>query len=137
VSMPSQQDFSRCAAIATALFLAGTFALAQETDERQGDDDQVIEEIIVYGGQKRGDPVDVEALYEEMMRERLMLEQEQLRVLREESEWRSANAVTVEEPSRIQWGYDAEEELRMRRESDLDNVEFVTTRPATLFRVGF
>lgn len=137
MSMPSQQFPGKRTAIVTALLLAGTFVLAQETPERQGDDDEVIEEIIVYGGQKRGDPVDVEALYEEMMRERLMLEQEQLRVLREESEWRSTNAATVEQPSRIQWGYDAEEELRMRRESDLDNVEFVTTRPATMFRVGF
>lgn len=123
--------------IAALLAFAATLALAQESSDTQGDDDEVIEEIIVYGGEKRGDPVDVEALYEEMMRERLMLEQEQLRVLEEESAWRSANAATVEQPSRIQWGYDPEDESRMRRESELDRVEFVTTRPATLFRVGF
>ena len=97
----------------------------------------MIDEIIVYGGEKRGDPVDIEALYEEMMRDRLMLEQDQLRALQEENEWRNSASTTVENPSRIQWGYDPADELRMRRESNLSDVEFVTTKPATVFRIGF
>lgn len=128
-------NISRVAAACT--LLAGTIAFAQDAAVKQGDDDEIIEEIIVYGGQKRGDPVDVEALYEEMLRERLMLEQDQLRVLAEESAWRSSKTTALQSPSRIQWGYDPEDESRMRRDSQLDDVEFVTTKPATLFRVGF
>ena len=128
--------FAKCGFIAAAAVFGGSVTLAQEDVEQAADDD-VIDEIIVYGGEKRGDPVDIEALYEEMMRDRLMLEQDQLRALQEENEWRNSASTTVENPSRIQWGYDPADELRMRRESNLSDVEFVTTKPATVFRIGF
>jgi hypothetical protein len=110
---------------------------AQESANGQNSEDDVIEEIVVIAGKRSGDPVDVEALYEEMMRERLMLERDQLRVLEEETSWRKSGTTELESPSRIRWGYDPAEEMQMRRESELNNVSFITTKPATLFKVDF
>lgn len=120
-----------------ALALVYTWANAQESDNENNANDEVIEEIVVIGGQKRGDPVDVDALYEDMLRERLMLDQEQLRAMAEEDAWRGSDTTIIESPSRMQWGYDPAEELSMRRESDLDDLSYIPTKPATLFRVGF
>jgi len=63
-----------------AVAFGGTVALAQENAEQPADEDEVIEELVVFANKKSGDPVDVDALYEEMMRERLMLEQDSLTV---------------------------------------------------------
>lgn len=123
-------------AVAT-LALVCAAAAAQEKADEQNDEDDTIEEIVVVAGERSGDPVDVEALYEEMMRNRLMLEQEQLRILQEDTAWRTSGTSDVEKPSRISWGYDPAEELRMRRDTQLADVQFITTRPATLFRVDF
>jgi hypothetical protein len=114
----------------------GSIALAQENTEQLADEDEVIDEIIVVAGKKSGDPVDVDALYEDMMRERLMLDHIRLREL-EEEEWRSSASMAVESPSRIRWGYDPQDELRMRRESNMSDVSWVTTKPATVFSVDF
>jgi hypothetical protein len=120
------------------LVLTGVPASAQEADAQQEGESEAIEEIVVIGGKRRGDPVDVEALYEEMLRERLMLEQEQLDRLGEEEYWRkNAPMADIEQPSRISWGYDPADELRMRRESNLTDVNFVPTKPASLFRIDF
>jgi hypothetical protein len=129
--------FIRCGIAVTAVTFGGTIALAQEDAEKPADEDEVIEELVVFANKKSGDPVDVDALYEEMMRERLMLEQDSLRVLEEESEWRSSGSTTMEDSSRIQWGYSPQDELRMRRDADLHDMPGETTRPATVFRIGF
>ena len=124
--------------IAVALLMCVcTAAIAQNADDDDDAEDEVIEEIVVYGGERSGDPVDVEALYEEMLRERLMLERDQLRAMEEDTSWRSSRTTDIESPSRISWGYDPAEELRLRRDSQLDDVQFITTKPATLFRVDF
>ena len=123
-------------AAATMLF-TGAIALAQENTEQLADEVEVIDEIIVVAGEKSGDPVDVEALYEEMMRERLMLDYIRLQELEEQEEWRNKTSMAVESPSRIRWGYDPQDELRMRRDSNLSDVQSVTTKPATVFRVDF
>lgn len=122
---------------AAAMAITGAIALAQENAGQIADEDEVIDEIIVVAGEKSGDPVDVEALYEEMMRERLMLDQIRLQELEEQEEWRNKTSMTVESPSRIKWGYDPQDELRMRRDSNLSDVQAVTTKPATVFRVEF
>ena len=129
--------FIGCGFAATTVALVGAIASAQENTEQAADEVEVIDEIIVTAGEKSGDPVDVEALYEEMMRDRLMLEQDSQRILEEQNEWRNPASMTVENPSRIQWGYDPQDELEMRRDSNLSDVQFVTTKPATVFRVGF
>jgi len=129
--------FKRCGFAVAAMSFGGTVALAQDDAEQTADEDEVIEELVVYAKEKFGDPVDVDALYEEMMRERLMLEQDHMRVLEEENEWRSSGSTTLDESSRIQWGYSPQDERRMQRELDLSDMQEETVRPATLFRVGF
>ena len=51
--------------------------------------------------------------------------------------WRDYDPVVLESSPRISWGYDAEAEARMRRDTDLMDVQRETTQPASLFRVGF
>ncbi len=127
----------RCGFAIAAVAFGGTVALAQEDAEEPTDKDEVIEELVVIANKKSGDPVDVDALYEEMLRERLMLEQDHMRVLEEENEWRNSGSTTLEESSRIQWGYSPQDELRMRREADLVDMPGETSKPATIFRFGF
>ncbi len=124
--------------VVAALAFGGAIVFAQEDDQQFTDKDEVIDEIVVIAGGKSGDPVDVDALYLEMMREKFMLDQDHLRAFEEEGGWRSASSVTVKNPSRIQWGYDPHDELRMRREFDFgDDETSFHTRPATVFRIGF
>ena len=123
-------------AVAIVAFI-GTLALAQEETEEAEEEEEVIEEIIVYGGGRPDDPVDVEALYEEMMRERLMTDMKRLEVLEEQQEWRNSDDGTIETSSRMSWGYSAQDELRMRRESGVPDETYITTKPATLFRFEF
>ena len=125
-------------ALAIVAFI-GTLALAQEETEEteEEEEEEVIEEIIVYGGGRPDDPVDVEALYEEMMRERLMTDMKRLEVLEEQQEWRNADDGTIETSSRMSWGYSAQDELRMRRESGIPDETYITTKPATVFRFEF
>jgi hypothetical protein len=120
-------------ATAIAVFMSAG-AIAQEAAE-----EEVIEEIIVYGGDRPGDPVDVDALYEEMMRDRLRIDLDSLQLLEDDLEWRSETDKTInaDSSSRIKWGYDPHDELRMRRELDISETQGVPTRPATVFRFEF
>jgi hypothetical protein len=139
---PRANFFRRCGFIAVAVVFGGTIALAQEdakpsAETEKAEKDKIVEELVVYANKKSGDPVDVDALYEEMMSERLMLEQDRMRILEEENEWRSSGSTTLDDSSRMQWGYSPQDELRMRREAELPDMQRETMRPATLFRVGF
>lgn len=134
---PPKYFILRCVFASAAMAFIGSIALAQENAEQVADEDEVIDEIIVVAGKKSGDPVDVDALYEEMMRERLMLDYIRLQELEEEDAWRSSTSMAIESPSRIRWGYDPQDELRMRRESNMSDVSWVTTKPATVFSVDF
>jgi hypothetical protein len=139
---PRAKFFKRGGFIIVAVVFGSTIALAQEdakpsADAENADKNKVIEELVVYANKKSGDPVDVDALYEEMMSERLMLEQDRMRVIEEENKWRSSGSITLDDSSRIQWGYSPQDELRMRREAELPDIQLQTTKPANLFRVGF
>ncbi len=125
--------------LAVAVFaFASAIAGAQESEESVTTESEAIDEIVVTAGKKPGDPVDVEALYEEMMRERLMIDLDRLQDLEEENAWRSSARTTdIEEPSRISWGYKPQDDLRMGRESNLSDATFVTTKPASLFQFEF
>ena len=135
--LPRRHFFLINGVAAATIALSGAIALAQEDATQDADEVEVIDEIVVVAGEKSGDPIDVEALYEEMMRERLMLDYVRLEDLEEQDEWRGSTSLAVETPSRISWGYDPQDELRMRRESNLSDVQAVTTRPATVFRIEF
>lgn len=121
-----------CTTAIVALTVAST--LAQETY-----DEEVIEEIVVIAGDRPGDPVDVDALYEEMMRDMLRIDLDRLEVLEDDLAWREETDKTINanSSSRIKWGYDPQDELRMRNDLDMSDVQGVPTRPATVFRFEF
>ncbi|MBT8089979.1 MAG: hypothetical protein KJO01_07205 [Gammaproteobacteria bacterium] len=110
--------------------------VAQEAEDRPKADDKSMEEVVVYGT-RRGDPVDIDALYLEQFRKRVLDDYFEQRRLMEKEQWRSSLDVKLKSPSRIRWGYDPGAELRMRRETDLMDLPFETTRPASIFRIGF
>lgn len=125
-------------ATAAAIFLGGlTTATAQEGVQQIAAEDDVIEEIVVVAGKRSGDPIDLDALYEEMMRDRLMTDIKRLEMLEEQNEWRNPVRTTAEKESRIQWGYKPEDDVRMGRETDLSGPTYITTRPASIFRFDF
>ena len=128
-------------AIAAATLFGGSgifaVATAQESAEQTGEEDDVIEEIVVIAGRRSGDPVDLEALHEEMMRDRLMTDIKRLDILEEQNEWRSPSRTYAEKESRIEWGYRPEDDARMGRESDLSGATYITTKPASIFRYEF
>lgn len=113
--------------------LVGANAIAQEAEE------EVIEEIVVIAGGRSGDPVDVEALYEEMKRDMLRIDLDRLRDLEDDLAWRKETDKTInaDSSSRIKWGYDPQDELRMRNDLDMSDVQGVPTKPATVFRFQF
>ena len=129
-------DFIKgCAvAISAAFFVCAVTAVSAQED---AEEEEVIDEIVVTAGKKSGDPVDVDALYEEMMRDRLMIDLDRLKVLEEQNEWRSSASTTVSSPSRMQWGYKPQDDLRMGRESNLSDEPFITTKPASVFQFEF
>jgi hypothetical protein len=115
-------------------------ALAEEEDPAPADDTAAIEEIdeiIVYGGE-RNDPVDVDALYEDLLRERILKDIERLRVLEEDYKLRSPKpSALATTPPRITWGYDPRDESRMRQDTSLTDLPIDDTKPATIFRIDF
>lgn len=124
--------------IAAAIFLGDlTNATAQEGAEQIAEEDDVIEEIVVIAGKRSGDPIDLDALHEEMMRDRLMTDIKRLEMLEEQNEWRNPVRTTAEQESRIQWGYKPEDDVRMGRVSDLSGPTYITTKPASIFRFEF
>jgi hypothetical protein len=114
-----------------------TLAIAQEDDEQDAEEEDVIEEIIVYGGERPDDPVDVDALYEDMLQDMLMTDMKSLQALEEDQEWRSSDEDTTVETGRIKWGYSPQDDLRFDRQSDMPDAQFITTRPATQFSFEF
>lgn len=128
---------NRARAAIAALIVFHVGAAPAQQDVAPGDrEDEAIDEIVVVV-RKSGDPVDVEAHYEELLRSRLVNDLQQLRDLEEDYAWRTSGVTVVDSPSRISWGYDPDAELNMRRDTDLMDVQWVTARPATLFRVEF
>lgn len=109
---------------------------AQETNDQPQADDKTIEEVVVYGP-RSGDPIDIDALYLEQLRKRILDDYFEQQLIMERQRWRSSLDVKLKSPSRIRWGYDPGAELRMRRETDLMDLPFETTRPASILRIGF
>lgn len=118
-----------------ALFLTSA-VIAQEDTEEPASDPDSMEEIVVYGN-KDGDPIDVDAHYENQLRDRIVQEYLRLQALEDEEEWRSSLPEPVEGPGRIKWGYDAQAEARMRRDMSLTDLPMDDVKPATVISVSF
>jgi hypothetical protein len=120
------------------ILVVGPVALAQEDDDAgAAASEEVIDEIVVTAGKRPGGPVDVDALYEEMMRDRLMIDLDRLQVLEEQNTWRGNKDMELNSPSRIQWGYKPQDDIRMGRESNISDASFITTKPASVFQFEF
>jgi len=126
-----------------AITFLDRLALAEEEEQAPADDTEATEateefdEIIVYGGQ-RDEPIDIDALYEDLLRQRILKDMERLRVLNDDYKWRSATAAPVgTTPPRISWGYDPRDESRMRQDTSLTDLPIDDTKPATIFRIDF
>jgi hypothetical protein len=120
-----------------ALLALGAPAYAQEADSGDDADEEVIDEIVVTVD-KDGDPVDVDALYLDQLRDQVIRDFEFARAEQEQEEWRQSLPTSVQAPgSRIRWGYDPRSEAAMRRDSSINDLHFDQTRPATIFSVGF
>ena len=127
---------SRFVVIATAAAFCAMAALAYAQTDSSDDEDDEIEEIVVIHS-RSGDQREIRARNEELLRQRIQRELDRLEELEEEFEWRRSDEAIVAEPSRIRWGYDAERQSRMRLQSDLTDLPWKDTKPATLFRVEF
>jgi hypothetical protein len=128
--------------LAAAIFAAAWLSLwapVQAQDEAQADseEEEVIEEIIVTVN-KDGDPVDVDALYLEQLRDQIIRDYEFAQAEQAEEEWRQSLPTSVQAPgSRISWGYDPRTEAAMRRQSNINDLPFDRNRPATIISLGF
>ncbi len=120
-------------AIAIVAFF-GAAVFSQEADEEPARDSEVIEEIIVVAP-KPGDRRRVDQEYEDPVRAKLLKDFYEMQEDKEEFEWRKSAA--AEDQSRITWGYDPQDEYRMRKEMDLLELPSENSKPATLFRFKF
>jgi len=121
--------------VAIFVFVATAAWAQQDTDESTEEQD-AMEEIVVVGN-KSGDPVDLEAKYEEQLRARIVADYFRQQTLEEEEQWRKSLPTSVEGPGRIRWGYDAQAESRVRREMALTDLPTDTVKPATVISVRF
>jgi len=126
-------------AVITAAVIAcfGATVFAQEDAEQPPDGNEEVEAIeeVVVTTWRSGDPAELEARNEALLRARIQKDMEQLRLLEEEYQWRKEGAATEEKSSRIKWGYDPRDEVEMRR--DLPDPDWDKTKPATVFKVEF
>jgi hypothetical protein len=124
-------------AIAVGLLVAG-LAIAQEedADEDAADEEDVMEEIVVVVD-RSGDPVDVDALYLEQMRDQVIKDFNIAQQEQEKEAWRQGLQTSVSNPnSRISWGYDAQSEAAIRR-SAMNDLPMDRVQPATVISVSF
>jgi hypothetical protein len=139
MSVSRNSLFSR-AVVTAAILIYASAAFSQNEEAEQVEQiedspDEVIEEVIVYA-YKPGDEIDLDARYAELFRTRASAELDRLEVLDEEYEWRVAMSEDESE-SRIKWGYNAEAEMSMRRDTSLTDLQSDQVKPATLFRAQF
>lgn len=136
MSVSRNSLFSK-AVVSAAILMYASAAISQNEQAEQVEDttDEAIEEVIVYA-YKPGDEIDMDARYAELFRTRAAAELDRLEVLDEEYQWRVSMS-EAESESRIKWGYNAEAEMSMRRDTSLTDLPTDTVKPATLFRAEF
>ncbi len=119
-----------------AIFVfAAAAARAQVDTEASAEEQDPMEEIVVIGN-KSGDPIDLEARYEEQLRARIVADYLRQQTEEDEERWRKTLPTSVEQ-GRIRWGYDAQAESRVRREMALTDLPTDTVKPATVFSIQF
>ena len=106
------------------------------TDGATEEEKDAMDEIVVRAG-KPGDPDDVEVDYEELLRSKLLDDLQRLQDEEENVAWRDSATRTIEGPGRMSWGYKPGDELELRRETDLMDVQYETVKPASIFRFEF
>ncbi|MDJ0758964.1 MAG: hypothetical protein QNJ19_06155 [Woeseiaceae bacterium] len=126
-------------ALIPAALLAGN-GLAQDDDPAEPTDEasesEAIDEIVVRAS-RDGDPKKLELEKAEMLRAQVFALYREMKRDEEESEWRSSLPKAYGNFGGIKWGYDANAESRMRRESGLDDMDPDEIRPATIIRIEF
>lgn len=123
-------------AVPAFALMTGNAAAQFESAEQSWDlDDEVMDEIIVIYS-RSGDPVDIETHYEMELRKRVLEEYRKLAVVEERDEWRSFD-LDINDTSRVKWGYNAQDDYRMQRETDLMDLPIDQLKAATVFRVEF
>ena len=84
-----------------------------------------------------GDPKALELKQAEMLRAQVFALYNEIKRDEEEQTWRSTLPKAYGNFGRIRWGYDPDAELRMRRDSGLDDIQPGEVRPASIIRVEF
>ena len=100
---------------------------------------EIMEEIRVIG-RRPGDPKALEPTREELLRQSIIRDWERNRALAGEQEWRRSlpKAQPLPGAPRIRWGYDPEEEMRMRQRTVVDDSPARPNGlPPTLLRITF
>ena len=96
-----------------------------------------IEEVVVYGHRGRKPAEADPTLVVDPLRERVLAEIRELRLLDDEFEWRSEPARLDIEPPRIRFGYDPRNASRTPEISPQVALPLDFIQPATLFSVDF
>jgi hypothetical protein len=107
---------------------------ADATPAESTEDERPVDEIVVTAG-KPGDRKAVDTPYEEQMREQLLEEMDRMSREEEEIAWR--RSATVDEPSRISFGYRPQDSARDRLDTRMTDLPLDKTKPATIFRFEF
>jgi len=132
---------TNCAALLISGALAASLAslpVTAQVDEGVSNDDssEVVEELVVYANRK-GDQVEVDPVYQDMMRQQMMDEVQSMR-LEEEEDWRNSNLTyQSSQKSRIVWGNDPKTDRAMQEDLERNRLPGDTTKPTTLFRAQF
>ena len=123
--------------LTAGLLLAAGPALAQEAnDTASGEEEETMEEIVVVVN-RSGDPVDIDALRLEQLREQVIRDFNLAQAEQEKEAWRQDLQSSVSSPdSRIAWGYDAKSEAAMRR-STINDLPMDRVQPSTVISVRF
>ena len=127
-----------CLFLVPALLLGGT-ALSQDDEPEPveaEEQSEVIDEIVVSAS-RDGDPKSLELKQAEMLRAQVFALYNEIKRDEEEQAWRSTLPKAYGNFGRIRWGYDPNAEMRMRRESGLDDIQPGEVRPASIIRVEF
>jgi hypothetical protein len=120
--------------LAAANFAAAQTEDVDDADESAGTEQQTVDEIVVTA-EKPGDRKRVDTPYEELMREQVLEELDRMEREEEEIAWR--REPTIDQPSRISFGYRPQDSARDGRNPSFTDLPLENTKPATIFRFEF